>query len=146
MLSTMVSCRFVGLHIGTHFIPYFCLHIYLSLKLFASFLFILADKKGSQIPLLGEKKRIRILFIEHRSLSLFLYQSFITHLSYSVHMLLHPKNFQFSRTSRESKSRYFARNAAPFNDLFTNPFGRLAVWASRPPSRDLHAPLVQLWW
>ena len=36
----------------------------------------------------------------------------------------HPNNLQFSRTRRESKSRYWARNAALFDDLFTNHFCR----------------------
>ena len=75
---------------------------------------ILADKKGIQIPLLGEKcMAVWWFFTNHFCRGVGLGWG-IHYLSYCPHG--------------------FGRGCA-----------RLAVWAGRPPSRDLHASLVQLW-
>ena len=63
------------------------------------------------------------MFVEHLSL-FFCINLLCTNLSYCLQLLFHPNNLQISLTRRKSKSRYWARNAAHFDDLFTDHFCR----------------------
>ena len=120
----------VSLTIETHFIPYFSfftlfeLEIWawnlFELELCASCLFILADKKWSQIPLLGEKQSSRVCFIEHLSLSF----TYFFYLIVRNCVFVQTVSIHFSRTKRESKSHSWARNIAHVNNLFFNHFCR----------------------